>query len=587
MRYREFKLSLLAESLLSEVSMAPSRLMQWAKSPSAEGMLMGIEFEMYVPNVDVGSGDGSQERDDDMDEEAYDIDQIVDFFSETISRHETRRMHEQYQEWLDEKFSEDYLDDNSNDMDDRIREQLRDDYDLNDEEVNEIMVDRSGRQYDSVYDEVRSEMYNDFVSGVEAEQRRWLRDIGVRYMSDAENEFGLSWPHWKYVGGGEDSIESVADDFSEAIGARVEYSDSYHGVTRKPGVWAVEPDSSLDEPAEGVDGGLEFISPPLPIAEALRGLNLLSTWAKSRGCYTNETTGLHINISVPNFSVETLDYIKLALFMGDQYVLEQFGRIGNTYTKSAVSLIKNNATPDNVKAVMEKMRSHLNTAASKIIHNGMTQKFTSINTREGWVEFRGPGGDYLNKPVDQLVNTALRLAMALRIACDENAHKQEYAKKLYKLIAPSDMAGNTVELFSRYASGNMTKEGLVQMLRRTQQSRQAAKIPPGTKQEWTVYLTQQPMFKMDINARSAEDAIRRAQIHKPEWDRYRDDAFTVIPTGKIIDTVAQANGTRNYVVSHTNGDRVGTVNASTMAQAMDLAAMRYGGTPDMYMVRVA
>lgn len=52
MRFREFKLSQLTESLLSEVSMAPSRLMQWAQSPSAEGMLMGIEFEMYVPDVE-------------------------------------------------------------------------------------------------------------------------------------------------------------------------------------------------------------------------------------------------------------------------------------------------------------------------------------------------------------------------------------------------------------------------------------------------------------------------------------------------------------------------------------------------------
>ena len=111
------------------------------------------------------------------------------------------------------------------------------------------------------------------------------------------------------------------------------------GARRAPGHYVVEPDGSLD-PDDGDDTGLEFVSPPLPLSELLSDLDKVKKWADKHGCYTNDSTGLHINVSVPNFSLQSLDYVKLALLLGDKYILDQYGRSTNTYCKSALDKVK-------------------------------------------------------------------------------------------------------------------------------------------------------------------------------------------------------------------------------------------------------
>jgi hypothetical protein len=123
------------------------------------------------------------------------------------------------------------------------------------------------------------------------------------------------------------SIEDTADSFQTAIGRDVQASSSYHsGRVERPSTkslhYIVEPDSSLD-PDDSDAQGLEFVSPPLPIEELLSDLNKVKAWADKTGCYTNDSTGLHINVSVPGWSgdLNQLDYVKLALLLGDEFVL--------------------------------------------------------------------------------------------------------------------------------------------------------------------------------------------------------------------------------------------------------------------------
>ena len=125
------------------------------------------------------------------------------------------------------------------------------------------------------------------------------------------------------------SIDDVADEFSRMIGKPINASQRYHGARREEGHYVVEPDGSL-EPDDYDDAGLEFVSPPMPIDEMLSDFNKVVAWAKDKGCYTNDSTGLHINVSVPGFSLDKLDYVKLALFVGDDWVAQQFGRLGST-----------------------------------------------------------------------------------------------------------------------------------------------------------------------------------------------------------------------------------------------------------------
>ena len=523
MRYSEIKRALQEAEIIDEVSMSPSSLEKFANSPEAEGMLMGIEFEMCVPDANVQDDSGDGEYDYDMDERADDIDDIIRFFREgemsNLSSGGADRlrteMWEQFLDWQSEQIGENL---DTDELNDRIRDRLDGDIDfddmlelareqwtennpdenpeskeaedeidrmaqnLNEKTLDDMMADTDSREYQRAYDDIRQEMEDDMRDVYD--QTDWLRGLGITWMSEAEREWGLDWPHWtSYSSGGEADVDQVADDFSDYTGFQAKGYTNYHSASRsdqqRDGYFIIEPDGSID--ANEGDAGLEFISPAMPLKDGLAMLKKVKEWANAAGCYTNKSTGLHMNISVPNMTIDNLDYVKLALFLGDEYVLREFNRTYNSYAKSAMKVVqeKIQQNPENATALLAKMKEHLGAAASKLVHSGITNKYTSINTKDKYVEFRGPGGDYLDQDLDKLTNTALRLAQSLRIATDDNAYKQEYAKKLYKLVSPNEGEwtdpNNSVALFSRYALGQITKAELVDNVRQAQTARKEKK----------------------------------------------------------------------------------------------------------------
>jgi hypothetical protein len=529
MRYSQIKQALKEAEIIDEVSMSPSSLEAFANSPEADGMLMGIEFEMCVPNASSGDYEPEWEYDYEANQSAYDIDEILNFFRNgdfsNMSRSDSERyrseLYDEYLDWTNEAANR-YIDDNADDLDNLIRDRLEGEIDRNDvkeeartrwleanpnedpddddadaeirvitlemieDRLDELMADTSSREYQYAYDEARQEMEDDFRNGGDGDEQAWLSDIGIDDMQDAERRWGFDWPHMYDANegnsGGDADIDQVADDFYGATGYEARGFGNYHSGNRsqqqQEGYFIIEPDASID--ADQGDAGLEFISPAMPLKDGLTMLKKVKQWAKLAGCYTNKSTGLHMNISVPNMTTDNLDYVKLALFLGDEYVLQEFGRAYNTYAKSAMKIVREKiqANPENATALLAKMKEHLGAAASKLVHSGVTQKYTSINTKGNYVEFRGPGGDYLNDDIPKLVNTALRLAQSLRIATDESAYKQEYAKKLYKLISPEGEwtdPNNSVALFSRYALGQINKAELVDNVRQAQVARKEKK----------------------------------------------------------------------------------------------------------------
>ena len=213
----------------------------------------------------------------------------------------------------------------------------------------------------------------------------------------------------------------------------------------------------------GNETPLEFVSPYMPIDKMLAELNKVVAWAKANKCTTNYKTGLHINISVPNYNQDRLDYVKLALLMGDEYVLEQFGRTGNKYAASALGKVRDRvkARPYEAKYLLDKMKGHMRELASQAIHSSNTDKFTSINTKEKQVEFRSPGGDWLDENLDKIENTLLRFTVALSAAMDPKAYREEYLKKLYKVLNPQnlqDTYGEMIQEFANYMAA-LQKDG--------------------------------------------------------------------------------------------------------------------------------
>jgi hypothetical protein len=485
MRYREFELT---EDELFELKMSPTNLAKMAKNIDAR---VGMEFELIVPNTEVEDEEFDPEPDYDADERFPTgpgwTNEIMSFFRGGEVSNSTRsinraidELNENFYEWVGEQ-EEEFI--ASNEGQERAIEIAtsnvsRDDFETDEEyetAVREYLTDNK--------DDIRDKLIDEFREDLDSKFEEWLDDNGIGMMSDFANEHSLEWPYWTqpddYYGSGGLSINAVADDFSQAIGRPVNASTSYHGAYRQPGHYVVEPDSSLhgDEPG---DGGLEFVSPPLTLAEMLEDIDRVAAWAGRAGAYTNDSTGLHMNVSVPE--QKNLDFVKLAMFLGDNYILEQFGRQGNNYCKSILKQIVGVARsePGRVEEMMRQFQDGLNQLASKVLHTGSTGKYSSINNRGDWVEFRGPGGDWLGDDLSAVKNTMLRAVVALDVATKPEEFKQEYYKKLYKTLTQGK-EDDTIQYFAKYAAGELPQSALKAFVRQIQGKRKVDKLTHGAK----------------------------------------------------------------------------------------------------------
>jgi hypothetical protein len=531
-----------SEDLL-EVKMSPGELKKWADSDEAEGIQAGFEAELIFR--DAGEGEEEDyEADYDMDERAYSIDGVVDFFQggdNGIGRSSANRlqqeMRESFYEWRSEQIAEgwnqnadqivrDYYDENVwPDEQDTYRERAAEELGIDTSEESEEQsekiealarelyradVETSVDTEDDRYDQARDDYFDTVGESSDYDESDWLEQE-YRYMSDVGSEFGLDWPYWRggETSGGDRTVDDIADSLRQALGgdAQVRGSTGYHSVSRKPGLWIIEPDGSLDPDDPSDETGLEVVSPPMPLKQALESLQTVIDWANGDGdAYTNSSTGLHMGVSVP-YKGGAVDYVKLIMFLGDQYVLERFGRSANSYARSALSKLQdvqrsrrqqvreqevtgwNQRSSDmtgaeKTAAAMDLMKKNLIELAADMVRDGVGRdKYTSAHIKDGYIEFRSPGGDYLAKgdeEVGALEDTMLRFARAMYIASRPELERREYGKKLYKLLSgyretqysrpdkgtkikaevETEGAKDALELFARYSAGLINQEEL-------------------------------------------------------------------------------------------------------------------------------
>ena len=529
MRFLQIK-KLLESEFLGEINMSPRGLRQLVQTIDARA---GMEFEMIVPNVNSTGDDDEQEPDYDSDENANSIQDIVDFFhdGDFNGRRQVQNLREQmesdYTDWLSEQADSQWDDaestmvlvwvtHNADEDDVRTGLNLPEDSEV-DKEQYKAFASYCIEERNSFYDDAREDFIDDFMN--EDRQDEWLSSEGISMMSDVSSHYcDITWPHWTSSGGdGEMDIAQIADEFGSMIGRKVNWSANYHGGRREPNTYVVEPDGSLD-PDSDDDGGLDFVSPPLPIGELFADLAKIKEWAGRTGCYTNDSTGLHINVSVPGFDESKMDYVKLALLLGDEYILNEFGRMGNNYCKSALAIVKERVRqhPEDAEAMLKQMRSHLSDMATKAIHSGATHKYTSINTKSGYVEFRSPGGDWLGELATgegKIENTLLRFVVALDASIDPEKYRQEYLKKLYAILQPKTPT-DSMSYFVKFAAGELPKAALKSFIRQAQLERKIKKAPAGTGKQywWNVEWTYGR--RMEVVAGSKEVA---KQVAAEEW----------------------------------------------------------------------
>lgn len=575
MRFKQFKNTKpeqVNEEDLLEITMSPSNLRRLAANINARA---GVEFEMIVPNVQ-NDDDGDMEPDWDRDESTDSFRNIENFFDDGDfnSRRSVAdvidRLQEEFYEWLDETVDEKWREESFDYMLGWVQRNVSDrdvaellglapdsegNFDIGKSDYVKF-VERSIEEDNSYYEDARDEFIDEERS--DADEEEWLSDA-YPSMSDIANSFGqVTWPHYYNVSSGEADIETVGSDFKKIIGKPVKTSSGYHGAKRNDTDYIVEPDSSLD-PDDSSDAGLEFISPPMSVEEMFSDMDKIVKWAGEYGCYTNESTGLHMNISVPDMSTAKLDFIKLALLMGDEYILEQFGRSANTYAKSAMKIVRDRVSqrPEDAEKMLEQMKERLGALATKVIHSGETSKYTSINTKDGYVEFRSPGGDWLQSYSDdkgKIENTMLRFVVALDAAMDPEKYRKEYLTKLYKLLAPRG-ENDTLAYFAKFSAGELPQSELKSFVKQAQLERNVkAGKTAGQELRWEVGRIGYGA-SIIVVAKSKEEAIDKALAPNgyPDWANARNQ-LTVKPLGPAKSQSGET-GTGNWGIWITSADR--------------------------------
>ena len=261
---------------------------------------------------------------------------------------------------------------------------------------------------------------------------------------------------------GEDVEYEQAADFlkpvvEQTMGAPAHIFHDYHQRRKNLTDWYIEPDGSLNA-NDDRDATAEIVSPPLPAAQAVDALKRFYAMAAQLNLYTNSSTGLHINVSIP----DKLDVLKLAVFTGDQHVLQQFGRQDSDYAVSSQQAIagrvaggspvlktKTAKTPGVVG--QPKTQTTLDVKSLQRIAQDATGDHTaSISNNGKYISFRHAGGDYL-QDYTSVFNVVGRFIRAMIIASDPAMYAQEYQTKLAKLAGTSPAASqNTVPAMVQY-----------------------------------------------------------------------------------------------------------------------------------------
>ena len=359
-----------------------------------------------------------------VDDRREDEDYLTDFVEAEIDESDIEDYKENYLDGMDDDQLEEYEDwDFMNWGRQYVEEERMDDYvQYLEEEIRD-----SGEAMDRAYDEARDDY--DMDRWASYEYGGWnntLSEYGY-YLENPDGEGRGVYEVGEY-------LEKWTDDNSEYAGVQSgEYHSSYGDTTQD--YWRVETDSSISSYGTGA----EIISPVYKTPEVmLKEMKSLFEWFKNHNVETNSSTGLHVTMSYAGKSNAELNELKLALLLGDKYLLSTFNRTGNSYTKSQLKglekmamQVKSNPNANNLKSI------------EKILKKGLSRdKFSSINfkdqndrsTENKLIEFRIGGGEDYHLDYDKIVKSVIRYSTVMAAAYDDEAFKKDYIDAIFRLI---------------------------------------------------------------------------------------------------------------------------------------------------------
>ena len=398
--------------------------------------------------------------------------------------------YEDYQDWLYQKGQDEYIDDL---IADKVHEVKEDEDYLNDfidssagpsseaiEQYKEEFEENDPKEYENreedgweymnwVREYVEEEYEDDYLEWLDRAVRDeynfedeakelaegdysmedWVYD-NHSYMSSFLDDYGYDYSRPS------GDVEGVADELHTWIRDNSEFESfpetGEYGDTNTTDGWAVETDSSI-EADEGA--GAELISPVFDSPKnMLKEMKSLFDWSETN-FGTNNSTGLHVTMSWHGKNPDTVkddddefygndatgpNKLKMALLLGDPYLLAEFGRLKNSYTKSQYNNVLKYA--EGMKRGDAKSFEEFEKMLTKGIDSG---KFNSIHFKAekdriagtNLIEFRIAGGSDYQEMYDKVAKAVVRYATIMQAGYEKDAYKKDYVNAVFRLLRKS------------------------------------------------------------------------------------------------------------------------------------------------------
>ena len=180
--------------------------------------------------------------------------------------------------------------------------------------------------------------------------------------------------------------------------------------------------------------GVEIVTEKIyGIDKAISQFNKITKFIQNEDTfYTDENTGLHVNIGTWN-DISQLDLTKLLVFSNETQILKNMERQNNRYTKSLidrlVSYLKRQNNYKNLNKIIKDMNEELLASA----RHTYFMDFKKLKN-SGYIEIRGFGNKDYEYKSDYIIKMIRYLSRIMEIASDSEEAKQQYIKKLYKVF---------------------------------------------------------------------------------------------------------------------------------------------------------
>ena len=283
----------------------------------------------------------------------------------------------------------------------------------------------------------------------------WINDQWYS-MSSFCDDYGIDYSYGNNLGEVAELVSKFVRDSSAFSDDYVESGD-YGNTSGSTVQYAVESDSSID----GYGTGAEIISPVFSTPRRmLAEMKKFFEFLQSEGASTNNSTGLHITMSYNPQDGETVNHkpgtsqvvanrVKMAVLLGDQYLLNEFLRGSNTYTKSqykelqdAIGELKQESGTEGIKKAEAFLDKAISDDKFRAIHF-KSQKDSNTNTN--LIEFRIGGGEDYETDFDKVFKAVVRYATTM-VAGHTDQYEGDYVKALSKLLRKAnDVAQGDVD----------------------------------------------------------------------------------------------------------------------------------------------